>query len=86
MDMRFKIKSKFKVYNLEFIKSYKNKIRSYNKNQLFIIDRKVFNLFIKNQFQIKNLILINSSEKNKSYNKIANVINKILKKKKLLKK
>ena len=79
--MRFKIKSKFKVYNLEFIKSYKNKIRSYNKNQLFIIDRKVFNLFIKNQFQIKNLILINSSEKNKSYNKIANVINKILKKK-----
>ena len=81
MDMRFKIKSKFKVYNLEFIKSYKNKIRSYNKNQLFIIDRKVFNLFIKNQFQIKNLILINSSEKNKSYNKIANVINKILKKK-----
>ena len=78
--MRFKIKSKFKVYNLEFIKSYKNKIKSYNKNQLFIIDRKVFNLFIKNQFQIKNLILINSSEKNKSYNKIANVINKILKK------
>ncbi len=81
MDMRFKIKSKFKIYNLQFINSFKKKIKSYDKNQLFIIDRTVFNLFFKNQIKIKNLILINSSEKNKSYNKIAVVIHKILKKK-----
>ena len=81
MDMKFKIKSKLKIYNLQFISSYKKKIQSYKKDQLFIIDRNVFNLFFKNQILVKNIILINSSEKNKDYLKIANVINKILKKK-----
>ena len=79
--MKFKVKSQFKVYKLEFISSFKKKIKTYDKNQLFIIDRKVFNLFFKNQVQINNLILINSSENNKSYDKIANIIRKILKKK-----
>ncbi len=79
--MRFKIKSKFKIYNLEFVNSFKKKILSYNKNQLFIIDKTVFNLFFKNNIQINNLILINSSEKNKTYNKISKVIHQILKKK-----
>ena len=79
--MKFKIKSKLKNYNLEFIDSYKKKIQRYNKSQLFIIDRNVFNLFFKNQIEIKNFILINSSEENKSYQKIATVITKILKKK-----
>ena len=77
--MKFKIKSKLKNYNLEFIKNYK-KILSYDKNQLFIIDKNVFNLFFKNQIHIKNFVLVASSEENKSYNKIANIISKILKK------
>ena len=81
MDMKFKIKSKLKIYNLQFISSYKKKIQTYKKDQLFIIDQNVFNLFFKNQILVKNIILINSSEKNKDYLKIANVINKILKKK-----
>ena len=79
--MKFKVKSKFKVYQLKFINSFKKKIQTYDKNQLFIIDRNVFNLFFKNQIQINNLIIINSSESSKSYDKIANVIRKILKKK-----
>ena len=79
--MKFKIKSRIKNYNLEFINSYKRKIISYNKNQLFIIDRNVFNLFFKNKIKIKNIILINSSEENKSYHKIATVIKKVIKKK-----
>ena len=37
--MKFKIKSKIKKYNLEFIDSYKKKISSYNESQLFIIDK-----------------------------------------------
>ena len=78
--MKFKIKSKLKIYNLEFIDSYKKKILDYDKNQLFIIDRNVFNLFFKNQIKIKNFILINSSEESKSYHKISNIINKILQK------
>ena len=79
--MKFKIRSKFKIYNLEFVNSFKKKIQLYDKNQLFIIDKNVFNLFFKNQIKIKNLILINSTENNKSYHKISNVISKILKKK-----
>lgn len=79
--MKFKIRSKIKNYNLEFISSYKKKVLSYNKNQLFIIDRNVFNLFFKNRIKIKNIILITSSEKNKSYQNISYVISKILKKK-----
>ena len=78
--MKFKIKSKLKIYNLEFIDSYKKKILDYDKNQLFIIDRNVFNLFFKNQIKIKNFILIKSSEESKSYHKISNIINKILQK------
>ena len=78
--MKFKIKSKLKIYNLEFIDSYKKKILDYDKNQLFIIDRKVFNLFFKNQIKIENFILIKSSEESKSYHKISNIINKILQK------
>ena len=78
--MKFKIKSKIKNYNLEFIGSYKKKILSYSKSQLIIIDRNVFNLFFKNQIKIKNFILINSSEESKSYHKISNIINKILQK------
>lgn len=79
--MKFRVKSKFKVYQLEFIKSFKKKIQTYDKNQLFIIDKNVFNIFFKNQIKINNLIIINSSESSKSYDKIANVIRKILKKK-----
>jgi len=79
--MKFKIKSKIRNYNLEFIDSYKKKILSYDKNQLIIIDKNVFNLFFKNQIKIKNFILVNSSESNKSYHKIANVISKVIKKK-----
>jgi len=78
--MKFKIKSKLKIYNLEFIDSYKKKILDYDKNQLFIIDRNVFNLFFKNQIKIENFILIKSSEESKSYHKISNIINKILQK------
>ena len=81
MDMKFGVKSKFKVYQLEFIKSFKKKIQTYDKNQLFIIDKNVFNIFFKNKIKINNLIIINSSESSKSYDKIANVIRKILKKK-----
>ena len=77
--MKFKIKSKIRNYNLEFIDSYKKKILSYDKNQLIIIDKNVFNLFFKNQIKIKNFILVNSSESNKSYHKIANVISKVIK-------
>ena len=80
MDMKFKIKSKIKNYNLEFIDSYKKKFLTYNESQLFIIDRNVFNLFFKNKIKIKNFILIDSSEESKSYHKISNVINKILQK------
>jgi 3-dehydroquinate synthase len=79
--MKFKIRSKIKDYNLEFIKSYKKKIETYDKSQLFIIDKNVFNLFFKNQIKIKNFILVNSSESNKSYQRITNVISKILRKK-----
>ena len=78
--MKFKIRSKLKNYNLEFIDSYKKKIQSYDKSQLFIIDRNVFNLFFKNRIKIKNFILINSSEESKTYHKVANIITKILKK------
>ena len=81
MDMKFKIKSKLKNYNLEFINSYKKKIQNYNKSHLLIIDRNVFNLFFRNQIKLKNFILINSSEESKSYHSIAIVIAKILKKK-----
>ena len=80
MDMKFKIKSKIKNYNLEFIDSYKKKILTYNESQLFIIDRNVFNLFFKNEIKIKNFILIDSSEESKSYHKISHVISKILQK------
>jgi len=79
--MKFNIKSKLKKYNLEFIESYKKKILCYDKNQLFIIDRNVFSFFFKNRIKIKNIILITSSEKNKSYQNISYVISKILKKK-----
>ena len=79
--MKFKIKSKLKNYNLEFIESYKKKIFNYDEDQLFIIDRNVFNLFFKNQIKIKNIILITSTEKNKSYQNISSVISKIVKKK-----
>ena len=79
--MKVKIRSKIKDYNLEFIKSYKKKIETYDKSQLFIIDKNVFNLFFKNQIKIKNFILVNSSESNKSYQRITNVISKILRKK-----
>lgn len=79
--MKFKIKSKIKNYNLELINFYKKKISTYNESQLFIIDRNVFKLFFKNQIKIKNFILINSSEENKSYQKISHVISKILQKK-----
>jgi 3-dehydroquinate synthase len=78
--MKFRIKSKLKNYNLQFIDSHKKKILDYSKNQLFIIDRNVFNLFFKNQIKIKNFILINSSEESKSYHKISSVINKVLQK------
>ena len=69
--MKFRIKSKLKNYNLQFIDSHKKKILDYSKNQLFIIDRNVFNLFFKNQIKIKNFILINSYEEIKSYHKKA---------------
>jgi len=36
----------------------------------------LFNLFFKNQIQINNLIIINSSESSKSYDKIAKVTEK----------
>ena len=51
--MKFKIKSKLRNYNLEFIENYKKKILSYNRSQLFIIDKNVFNLFFKSQIDIK---------------------------------
>lgn len=79
--MKFKIKSSIKNYNLWFIKSYKKKILEYDENQLFIIDQKVFKLFFKNKIKINNSILIKSNENNKSYQQIANTINKIIKKK-----
>ena len=78
--MKFKIKSKIKNYNLQFINSYKQKISNYSKSQFFIIDRNVFNLFFKNKIKIKNFILINSYEESKDYCKISNIISKILQK------
>lgn len=81
MDMKFKIRSKVNNYNVEFINSYKRKITSYSPEQLFIIDKNVFKFFFKKIVKLKNFILINSLERNKSYLKIANIIRKISKKK-----
>ena len=41
----------------------------------------MYSIYFKNQIHIKNFVLVASSEENKSYNKIANIISKILKKK-----
>ena len=56
-----------------------NQIISKNKKIIFLIDRKVFYIFrkIKN-YKKQNYILVNCSEKLKSFNNYANISEKIL--------
>jgi 3-dehydroquinate synthase len=80
-DMKFKIKSKIKNYYVEFISSYKKKISSFDKNYFFIIDKNVYKIFLKKKLKINNFILINSTERNKSYKSIEKILKSISKKK-----
>jgi 3-dehydroquinate synthase len=84
-DMKFKIKSKIKNYYVEFISSYKKKILSLDKSYFFVIDKNVYNFFLKKKLKIKNFILINSTEKNKSYKQIEKIL-KLISQKKINKK
>jgi 3-dehydroquinate synthase len=84
-DMKFKIKSKIKNYYVEFINSYKKKISSLGKSYFFVIDKNVYNYFLKKKLKINNFILINSTEKNKSYNYVEKIL-KLISQKKINKK
>ena len=52
-DMKFKIKSKIKNYYVEFINSYKKKISSLGKSYFFVIDKNVYNYFLKKKIKNK---------------------------------
>ena len=86
MQLKFSIKSKIKSYDVIFNSDFNKIIKKYNNlDNLFVIDKKVFNLFVKNKINIKNYKLISSSEKIKDFHYISNFIN-FFKKRKISKK
>lgn len=72
------IKSKVKNYDLNFTDQFKKQLQKYPKGTYFIIDEKVYDIFILKKIIRKNFILIKASEKAKEYNYISKIIDKLI--------
>ena len=70
------IKSQFSKYSVEIIKKI-NQIDLNNNNNVYIVDSSVYKIFLKNKLN-KRFIVVNSSEKNKDYFEIGNIMKKVI--------
>ena len=78
------INSKVRKYEVCFVNNIYKELYKYNKpNNFFLIDNYIYNnYFLKKNISItKNSIIIRPSEKNKEYNSISKILNKLIKKK-----
>jgi len=74
--MSITIKSHFGKYSIKVIRKINQK-NLINDNNFYIIDTSVYNIFFKKKLN-KNFVLVNSSEKNKDYFEIGNIMKKVI--------
>ena len=73
------IKSKFKNYRVEFRSKINSNFFKLHKDNIYIIDKKVYKKFSLKKFKLKRKILINASEKKKEFLNLYQVIDSLFK-------
>ena len=79
MISKLKIKSDIHKYEVFFEKKINIIFKNFSKDTIFIVDRNVYNLFLKNILKNKIFLLIDSNEKNKDFYNLKKYINFFIK-------
>ena len=79
MISKLKINSSIHKYEIFFKKKINVIFKSFSKNTIFIVDKNVYNLFLKNILQDKLYFTINSNEKSKDFHNLKKYINFFIK-------
>ena len=84
LDMKFRIKSKFNYYDVNFIANFENLLSLMIKknNNFFIIDSFIYKKYLSRlKFDKKKIIIVKASENKKELLSIKKIILELLKKK-----